>query len=105
MVGGGWKISLLLNSSNFCRALLALLPSSYLIPSAGQRCESLVTSAVSRKEWGNGRRRQNHSADAPAQAPCYIPGSLGGLGGLVRVRTADTVGAVEYADTVHCAAG
>lgn len=77
--------SLLPDSSKFCRALLALLPSSYSIPSAGQRCEALVTSAVPKKNWKTAGERQNHSADTsthPRRArPTWVPGSsLGGLG-------------------------
>lgn len=57
----GWEraedCSPALDSSKICRALLALLPSSYSIPSAGQSCESLVTSArLQKKKLGNGRR-------------------------------------------------
>lgn len=67
MVGRGWKIALLPNSSKICRALLALLPSSYSIASAGQRHEALVTSAVSKKEkWKTRGERQNQRADAAA---------------------------------------
>lgn len=58
--------SLLPNSSKFCRALLALLPSSYSIPSAGQRCEALVTSAVSKKI---GKRPANGKTTAPMPRP------------------------------------
>lgn len=77
MVGRGWKIALLLNSSKICRALLALLPSSYSILSAGQRCESLVTSAVSKKKkMETAGERQNHSADASVHL-----GVVGDLGG------------------------
>lgn len=60
---------------------------------------------LSRLQKRTGKRpaeRQNHSADASAQAPCYLAAWVDW--GLVRVRTADTVGAGEYADTVHCAA-
>lgn len=67
--------SLLPDSSKFCRALLALLPSSYSIPSAGQRCEALVTSAVSKKNWETAGERQNHSADASTHPG--VPGYLG----------------------------
>lgn len=58
--------SLLPDSSKFCRALLALLPSSYSIPSAGQRGEALVTSAVSKKI---GKRPANGKTTAPMRRP------------------------------------
>lgn len=74
MVGRGWKIALLLNSSNFCRALLALLPSSYSIPAAGRALRIFGDlSGLQKKNWKTDGERQNHSADASAH---LVLGSL-----------------------------
>lgn len=84
----GWEraedCSPALDSSKICRALLALLPSSYSIPSAGQSCESLVTSARLQKKK-IGKRPANGKTTAPTPRPTSLQSRarLPDWGGLV----------------------
>lgn len=101
-LGGGGRLLSCSTAQNFAEPCSPCFQVLIRFPRRGGRCESLVTSAVSKKKnWKTDGERQNHSADASAHlvlgslAP-WLAGWLGGLGAVL-CRYVDTVGAVEYA--------